>query len=228
MTFVVTPWIALAVFGFIILLAIATAWYMGSAKEFEQSRIKIFTAVLAGLGIIVTMIFYYSIVTVQQQQQTLTIVQETARISNAISFTIPDEIKQASVYIPAFCHSLLPLMMCDDDIDEEEEDELSYSNCSKRYILSLKIFSVWQDVIISERFLKVDTEAYINHFIQHANSMQLHEQWQRSKYDFNEETRLFGDMLFEYGLKINKRCPIMYNNATKKFLEDERTKMLFH
>ena len=217
MGFMITPWIALIVFALIILFSIAVAFFMKNYENFDKSKIRVFTATLAGLGIIVTMLFYYSIVIVQQNQQQLTAIQETARIFDDVNDTILNEIKEASEFIPCFTDSLLPLLICEDHPDPDEE---STDNCTRRYILSYKIFSVWQDVGLSTKFIRVEDNAYLANFLQYANSKQLYEQWKVTKLNFNDETQKLGNLLFKYGLPIKKQTPESYIKAAERLSDD--------
>jgi heme/copper-type cytochrome/quinol oxidase subunit 4 len=219
MAFKITPWVALIVFALIIVFSVVIAFYMQSYKNFDKSRIRVFTATLAGLGIIVTMLFYYSIVSVQQQQQQLTTIQETARIFNDVNNTILNEIKESSEFIPNFTSSILPLILCNIDL---EPDQYTSSNCTRKYILSYKIFTVWQDVGLSQCFIQVEPEAYISGFLQQANSIQLFEQWKVINLNFNNKTKRLGALLFEYGLSIEEQTKEEYIKTANKLIKDTR------
>ncbi|MFK5970422.1 MAG: hypothetical protein QM487_09920 [Candidatus Marithrix sp.] len=219
MAFKITPWVALIVFALIIVFSVVIAFYMQSYQNFDKSRIRVFTATLAGLGIIVTMLFYYSIVSVQQQQQQLTTIQETARIFNDVNNTILNEIKESSEFIPNFTNSILPLIIC--DVIPEPDHDTSI-NCTRKYILSYKIFTVWQDVGLSEFFIQVEPEAYISGFLQQANSAQLFEQWKVINLNFNNKTKRLGALLFEYALPIEEQTKEEYIKTANKLIKDPR------
>ncbi len=216
----VKPKWALALFIAIIIISIIIACYMKTYERFNQSGFHIFTTVLVALGIFVTFLFYYGVVELQQQQQQLAFVQETARISNNVLENIMDEIKNSAPIIPNFTNSINPLTTCQDII--VPPDPINTVTCTNKSILSYKIFNVWQDVILSNAFVYIDPEAYITNFLQRAHSEQLYEQWKIGKINFNSRTQSFGELLFEYGMPIVQQTPDAYVAAAQHLIADPR------
>jgi hypothetical protein len=210
---IITPNVALAIFLAILILSLFIA-ALTNPKYYDLTRTKIFISCLAGLGIFVTFMFYYSIVTLQQAQQRLEIITLTSHINKVLTKGFIDEIQKAQHKIPHFVMSLFPLSQC----YEIENDQDCPEHCLLKYNLSYKIFSLWQELLIATPFLDLDQQSYLCHFLQRANSQQLYNQWIKMKMDFNLETQEFGDLLFQHGLKINERNGNVYLNVAKKVL----------
>jgi len=227
----VTPGVALILFILILVISGLTAWYMGNYAHFDVSTFHTFIAVLAGLGVFVTFMFYYSIVELQQQQQILITVQETARISDTVLNSLLEEMNQASIIIPRFVLSLNPLgttgcTNSDSVTLNIEEDPINPQSCTEKLVLSYKIFNSWQDVIISSTFVAFDSLSYVTNFLQRANSGQLFQQWIPGRISFNAKTQSFGDLLFEYALAITDHTPQVYVATAQKLIADPRYKAI--
>lgn len=221
-TSIITPNVAIAVFLGVLIVAFFIA-NLCNPKYFSLTRTKIFISCLAGLGIIVTFMFYFSIVTLQQSQQRFDIIEMTAQISKMLTKGVIDQIQQSSAKLPHFVMSLFPLLHCGCDIKEDED---SVENCILKFNISYKIFTLWQELLIATPFLDLDQHCYLCLFLQRASSKQLHEQWLRCKLDFNEETQIFGDLLFKYAFKINCHTNDHYIKMAKKILHDPIYKKL--
>jgi hypothetical protein len=212
----VTPIIALIVFVIVLLIAFVASLFLGNS--FQTSRLHVFLACLSGLSIVITFLFYYSVVELQQQQQKLTLIQETSRISDSVLDSLMNEIKESVTIIPNFVASITPLNPCNDP----PEDPNTQEACTQKLVLSYKVFSIWQDVLLSSLFVDLEPVSYITSFLQRAHSPQLLEQWTANKINFNSRTQQFGDLLFEYGIKIEPQTPESYVTAAEKFIEDQR------
>src|SRR5665648_902298 len=104
----VTPLIALFFFIAIILISAILAIRLGAHINYERGSLHTFIAILTGLGVFVTFMFYYSVVELQQQQQALAKIQETTSVTDMFSATM-DAIETSSLTIPQFALSLNPL-----------------------------------------------------------------------------------------------------------------------
>jgi len=220
----VTPQIALLVFGIILVISALVAVMMKNYKSFDSGGFHTFIVILGGLGVFVTFMFYFSIVSLQQQQQDLNIIHETARFSDSMLDLMINEMNDASVNIPHFVLSLNPLAKRSCKKCDVEEDEDNTTNCLTKTFLSYKIFSMWQEAIVTSNFITHDRPSLVANFLQRANSKQLHEQWLLARVNFDCKTKNFGDLLFEYGLKITKQCPEVYMKQARLIIEDERYK----
>lgn len=218
----VTPFLAVCLIVIIILIAVFIAFRI-DPKNYDTSRTHVFIATLAGLGIFVIFLFYYSVIELQQEQIKLFSVQETSRISNSILDIIFDEIQKSSTMLPTFSTSLLPLLQCN---SEPQPDQETTEACIMKYNLSYKIFTTFQDVVLSENFVSIEPLAYTTNFLQRANSKKLYEQWIVNKIDFNSKTQKFVDLLFEYALPISEQTSDKYLETAQKLLNDQRYKDL--
>ena len=226
----VTENLALIVFAIILIVSAIIAWFMSSYEHYESTNFHTFISVLAGLGIIVTFMFYYNVVALQNQQQQLAAVQELARINNSVLNGVLTETQKSSTLIPNFTLSVSPLttsLCCGTGCVPIDPDPINPVTCTQKAVLSYRIFSVWQDIIISNKLIQINPQAYISNFLQQANSTQLYEQWNITYIDFNTSTQTLGTLLFEYGLPITTQTPQEYQNTATKLIADPRFKAIF-
>lgn len=228
--------IALVIFGVILLVSAAVAWYMGTYSYYDSGRFHTFIAVLAGLGVFVTFMFYYNVLILQNQQQEIAALDELARVNTAVLGSVLNEIKAASTIIPNFTLSITPLAntaccagstgggtgTCVIPVDP---DPVNPQTCTEKFVLSFRIFSLWQDVILSSKFISSPL-GYVSSFLQFANSSQLYSQWQVSYIDFTSKTQTFGNLLFEYGLPITVQTSETYQTAAETLINDPRFQSL--
>lgn len=215
----VTPQLAACVFIVIIVAAILIAWYMGNHQTYDQGSFHVFIAVLVGLSVFVTMLFYLSLVSIQILQQNLFVIAETRATSEKIFTKLLDSINSASVDIPYFVASLLPL----GDNKCDKVDKKCVKNSTLIRSLSLKIFDCLQQVIICDYFLDFDDNIpTIVYFLQYTNSKILFKQWKCLKINFNVKTQKFGDLLFEYSLQIKNQCREEYVLKAGELFNDTR------
>lgn len=211
---IVTPATAVLVFMGVLIICLLIAGFC-TPNKFEQTRTKIFITCLAGFGVVITFLFYYSVVTLQQAQQRQSIITMTSNVNKLLLKGVVDQISGEKV--PHFTSTLYPLLKIN-----VEKDSDHVENQLLIYKLSYKIFSLWQELIIAMPFLDLDEHSFITNFLQRANSQLLHEQWKNCKIDFNKETQDFGDLLFKYALPINIQTPKSYTDASNKILKDMR------
>jgi hypothetical protein len=230
----ISPNIALIVFIAIIILAIIIAWYMGEFESYDKGSFHVFIAVLTGLGVLVTFLFYYNLVQLQNQQQELATITELSRINDVELNSVLDEIQKASILIPNFVLSITPLtntICCVNPVSEcaipVRDDPINPQTCTEKFALSYRIFSLWQDVILSNRLIAINSLPYITNFLQRANSSQLYTQWTVNKINFSSNTQLLGDLLFQYGLPVTVQTPESYIDAANKLILDPRYPQVF-
>ena len=199
---------------------------MGEHENYDKGSFHTFVVVLAGLGVFVTFLFYYNILFLQSQQQSLAAIQELSRLSDSVLNSVLDEIKEASVSIPNFVLSITPLTntIC---AAMAPEDPVNPQTCTEKMVLSYRIFSLWQDVIVSDNFIHFNPNFYIANFLQRANSSQLYQEWTVNKLNFRTDTQSFGDLLFEYGLPITNQTPDEYTTVAQKLINDPRYTQIF-
>ena len=224
--FVITTNFALILFIVILVIAGVIAWSSKTYGEYDKGSFHTFISILAGLGIFVTFMFYLSVIQLQEQQQELTTIQELGRINNGVLNSMLDEMKTASLIIPNFVLSITPLTstICK---SSAPEDPITPQTCTEKMLLSYRIFSIWQDIIVSDNFLRIEPIAYIANFLQRANSSQLAQEWLVNKLNFSSDTQIFGDLLFEYGLPITNQVPEEYIMTAQKLISDPRYCSIF-
>lgn len=191
---------------------------MQNYKNFDRSWLHTFFVILIGLGIFVTFMFYYNVVSLQNQQQELATVQELARINDSMLNSVLDGIRESSLIIPGFIQSINPLTL----YPEKIVDDNNIQTITQRSNLSYRIFSLWQDSIWSNQLVEVDQTPYITNFLQKANSQQLLREWLINRINFCNKTQLLGNLLFDYGQKITEQVPESYSSAAKELMKDPR------
>jgi hypothetical protein len=232
----VTPVFAIAIFVVIVVVAIVAAWWWVDYTSYDKATFHTFISVLTGLGIIITFLFYYNLLQLQQEQQELAAIQETARINDSVLNNLLDAMLQASTIIPNFVLSITPLtneVCCANGTTgttgctiPTPEDLVNPQTCTEKFTLSYRIFSLWQDIIVSNRFLTRSQVPFISNFLQRANSTQLYAQWTAAKLNFNPKTQSLGDLLFEYGLPITEQTPAVYIATAEALIDDPRYQAL--
>src|SRR5688572_9218711 len=100
-TSIVTPAMALFVFISILIVSLLIAGSCNPTK-FDTTRTKIFITCLAGFGVVITFLFYYGVVSLQQAQQRLAIVNLTSSLNKTLLKGVMDQIHCASDKVPHF------------------------------------------------------------------------------------------------------------------------------
>ena len=220
----------------IVVLALLVAWWKQNYQSYDQDSIHTFIAVLTGLGVFITFLFYYNLIQLQEQQQELTAIQEASTISDTTVNGVLEAMNTASTIIPAFVLSLTPLTNTTCCPGGETggtactytpaEDPVTPQTCTEKMTLSYRIFSLWQDVLMSNGYLQSNHESYLANFLQRANSQSLYQQWLTNRLNFAQSSQTFGDLLFEYGLPITVQTPASYIEASNRLLADPRYQSL--
>lgn len=219
----ISPNVAIAIFGLILVISGIMAWVMKTYKRYDTSSFHTFIAILAGLGVFVTFMFYYNLVELQQQQQSLLSIQELAKINGSMNQEVLKIVQKSSKIIPNFISSITPLTnkaCCGEVICSP--DPVNVETCTQKMIIAYAIFSLWRNVITSCKFVESSMSNYIADFLQRANSPQLYKEWKAIYLDFDLKTQQFGDLLFEHGLAITEQTTDSYVNASSKMMKDER------
>ena len=229
--------LAVLIFAIILIFSAFLSWWIDTYSDYNSSRFHTFIAILAGLGVFITFLFYYNILLLQSQQQELAALEDLARLNNAVLTNMLAEINNASKTIPNFVLSITPLtntVCCTTGNTSSsttcmitvQADLVTPQTCTQKMAVSYRIFSTWQDVMSSTQVMHHDPVSYVSNFLQRANSSQLHEQWTITKIDFYPQTQQFGDLLFEYGLSITNQTPQEYTIAANKLIADRRFQSL--
>lgn len=216
--------LALVLFGGVIIISIVIALWMGSYSNYDKGKFHVFISVVTGLGIVATFMFYYNVVILQNQQEELDTIQEISRIDDSVINSLLTEMNNASIIIPNFILSLSPLTTqynctgtCLESIDPNTPQA-----ATAKYVISYRIFSLWQDILISRRSVGLNRESYAYQFLQRGNSQQLYSIWTLIKFNFASATQNFGDLIFEYALPITDQTQETYKSVADKLLDDPR------
>ena len=212
MSLAITRDIIILVFILIIVIALMAAIIV-NPKNYSISRWYVFIGTFAAMSLIMTVIFYYSLVTNQECQNSLTHIQETKNVSVTVLDVNIEEMRKCSEVIPNFAASLMPLTLQGVEIGEDDE----------RYViheisLSYKIFHAWETAIISKDFLGKKKLSYITNFLQWCSSRKLYERWKQMKVNFLPSTIRLGDLLFEHVEDICECTPEEYARVAKETL----------
>ncbi|HSW76875.1 MAG TPA: hypothetical protein VLG50_07505 [Candidatus Saccharimonadales bacterium] len=156
--------------------------------------------------------FYYAVVSMQMQQQRQDIIASTSQLRKRLTDTM-DELHRAHPQIPQFISSLFPLVDCHEQHDSDDD---CAANHLLRHQLANKIFAFWEEIIITLPFADLDCHSFVSHFLQRAHSPLLHKEWLLAKSDFNTDTQIFGDLLFEHAQGITNPCADSFLSAAKK------------
>jgi len=218
------------VFLVLVILAIVVACWYEKYEVYDKGTFHIFVSVFCSIGVIITFLFYYNLLALQNQEQQLETVQELSRINVSMLDNMLNSINEMSTIIPNFIVSLNPLnVYCPTGTTGcISEDPINPKTVTARSTLSQQIFSHWQDVILSNKIKHFDPVSYISNFLQKANSQQLYEEWKLNKINFMQSTQIFGDLLFEYGLKIINQTPEEYQQTASRLSLDPRYTSLKH
>lgn len=221
----VTPTVAIVVFVIILVISLLIAFNTKTFKDFDTSRVHIFIIALGGLGVIITFLFYYSVVELQQQDQQRSYLKETSRVSNQFTTKLLTNIRDASSIVPGFVATITPLQ---NKGITPQPDPNTPQVIATRFTLSTQIFSVWQDVIYSKAFLNISQLAFVTNFLQMANSSQLYAEWQNAKINLSDRTQLYGDLLFKYGLPITVQTPEEYVRVATELVNSSEFAHIVH
>lgn len=201
----------------IALLASVAAIYFSSFESFDVSRSHTFLTVFSGLGILITFLFYYNLVELQQEQIEITSIQQEGSLNTSIRVSLSESLIKASDLLPAFIGSINPLIKGYSGEDSTTPKALTY-----RTTISQKIFTIWRDYLTLDAYIAYDTVSYICGFLQWASSEQLFEQWLIDRIDYPCNAIRFGDLLFEYGLSEYERTPEGYTKLAKEFISNSK------
>lgn len=188
----------------IAIIAFAICMYFPPGK-FDNSRVKTFIGVFAGLSLVVTVMFYYSVIGLQQTQGDLLELRETQQVQSTIANVI-SSITKTSPVAPDFCAELLPLE--DTEPSPSEADE--FKRVTSEYELSSSIFMAFQTSVLEYRFVSQQEDFYTTLFLQWTTSNKLRDYWTKFKISCIPRAQKFGELLFQYAPTHNLQDPNQY------------------
>lgn len=210
----VSPNIALFVFGGILVLSAIAAWYFRNYSSFDRGRFHVFIVVLTGLGVAVTFMFYYNVVQLQNQEQQLALLQQMAHIDDTLGKSLPNILREITPLVPAFVMSLYPLHEPSTvpDATTPQAQIAIITTCAT-------IFYLWQDIVLTHQVLHHDMHGYTITFLQWAHSPALAQEWEHMSNNLNPRTQTYGRLLFRYGANVAPTSEA-YEAAAKNLLSD--------
>lgn len=206
----VVPSTPISLLVIIAVIALAICMYLPPGK-FDNSRVKTFIAVFAGLSLVVTVMFYYSVIGLQMTQGDLLELRETQQVQSTVAGVISNITKTVPV-APEFCAELLPLEVGRVSVKASDVGELK--RVSSEYELSSSIFMAFQTSVLEYRFVSQQEDFYTTLFLQWATSQSLREYWDNFKISCIPKAQKFGELLFAYAPKTNLRDPNAYVKAS--------------
>ena len=209
----ITPAVVVLLFLIIIFVTLILTATV-SEGGFGKSYLRTFTSVLIALGIFITFAFYFSVIELQQEQQRLSIVNQTARLNEHVT-GLYEAIKENYTYIPHFASSLIPLS----GPTLTSADPLTPETQLRIYTLAQRVFTIWEEVELATGFLDFDPAAYIARFLQCATSVQLQTQWLMQRLHFSSSVQRFGDTLFEHAAQIQQHDVDAYQTQAQRVVQ---------
>jgi hypothetical protein len=158
------------------------------------------------------------VVELQQSQEELASITLLSKINSALAIDLLNTIQESSTIIPDFVSSIHPLLD-----NNTTPDPVTAETTMQRNILSYRIFTSWQEVLFSKKFLPKNADSHVCHitlFLQQANSSQLEDMWKLNRINFTPNAMVLGDLLFQYARNISLQSPNVYTTAAHEFLQD--------
>lgn len=212
----------------IAVIALAICFYLPPGN-FDKSRVKTFIAVFAGLSLVVTVMFYYSVIGLQITQSELLELRETQQVQSTIANVITN-ITKTSAVAPEFCAELLPLETLPVRTltsDSSNTDVNTMKRITSEYDLSSSIFMAFQTSVLEYRFVEQQEEFYTTLFLQWTTSRRLRNYWKNFKISCIPRAQRFGELLFQYAPKHDRRDPSAYVAASCEMRQSRAYKNIF-
>jgi hypothetical protein len=115
-------------------------------------------------------------------------------LHRTLNTDLPSSIQAARSAAPTFVQSLHPFTtsVSPDSLSElPEDDPLTVD------LLAKKIFSIWEQVVLTQDFLDLDHTAFGFQMLQYARSPRLFDVWNHHlKHGMSKEAQQYGDLIF--------------------------------
>ncbi len=209
---IISPAVLIAAYVAIISLAVYMSYTTNEYTKFEGGKLKIFLAVVGGLGTLVTFMFYYNLVMIQNNQVEKDRLTAQDDLNQRLSIDLVDEIRQATPIIPEFVRSITVLTRplntpeLSAVVSATAESSASASVVDATTLaLATKIFYLWDSFVSDSQSASreaVQSYVYLAAFLQHAYSTQLERYWDQLKVMIRPTGQQFGDLLFREAAKL--------------------------
>jgi len=212
----ITPAVGLFVFMLVIIISFIIS-YCTSASQFKYTKTRIFLNCFSALGFLLVFIFYISVIQLQRIQIRANIIETTSRLNKSFLKGFVDNIHTVSKQIPHFISSLFPLQ----DINCDKEDENNIENNLLKHKIAYKIFSHVQEILVASPFIEIDQTAFLAVFLQRCTSKELNKIWCNIKLEFNNDTQILVELLFNHASKISDYTADNFICAAEKLKKDQ-------
>lgn len=207
--------------GIIIVLIVIIAIVISAfshGTNYDSSKVKIFIAVLTGLGIFVTFFFYYNVVALQYQQQSIMYYDRVQVLDESFIDSYLKSVEEYKDQCPEIINQMYPCQKW--NLQGKDDKVLQFTLATRAYIL-------WKDYVQYHEYVEQtgNAESYVCIFLQQCNSSILADIWKDSKYNYSDTCIKFSELLFEYTPKTEDIND--YINASKKLVSDPRYNGLF-
>lgn len=190
--------------------------------EHLRKKVETFCQIFSAFCIIITLIFYYSVINLQKQQQKIFELTETMTVNNSLYKELFSELMKQQE--SPFVKSLFPFEKFSETQVDIEIPKVNELNTFSNFILSQRIFAVWQELVEIDGFNSIGLQSFINTFLQFCKSEQLRIYWNTTKNNYGSQVKMFGDLLFQYSKNIN---PENIDNVSEEFLKQPEIKEIF-
>lgn len=214
---ILKPQLVLIIFAVIIVVTLYLTVYYGSYFNFHHSYTYIALVLWAPLSIALLVYITLILLMLQREQENMYVAKNALNYIETVYYKLLPEFIKANKIVPNFISSLMPLTYYKAHIEPDPNTiEADYTKKS----ISLSIFAIWQQFLISRDFLDVRVIPNLAFQLQLANSKELYTYWNIYQIDFVNDTVTLGNLFFKYGLPITEQIPESYSAATNALVHD--------
>jgi hypothetical protein len=217
--------LALGIFLVILTVGAIAAHHFSNYDSFDKHWFHTFVAVVSGLGVFVTFLFYYNVVGLQHEGQKLQTIEQVSHFSDLMVNGYLAAVRRAIEVVPQFIYSLHPLVT-PPDLPPDPDTPIAWA---ERSAVCYQIFSLWQEAVTSHRYLteQLGETPFLTQFLHRCRSSWLREEWDRVKYMFSPTTQALGALLFRYSATVTEQTPTAYAAAAVLLEQDPEFRKLF-
>lgn len=216
-TTIVAPYIALIVFGAIVVFSLIVA-IMYSSEKYKSSKVQVFISVFAALSILITLLFYYNLIAIQNSDKYVQAQRAVNNVELEIDSSLSEDIVQFYQYVPNFILSMMPLTP--QPVSPPAEIDIGRSIAFKN-VISTRVFRSWEMFLTVKDFVPSNVLPNITLFLQRAASQQLKELWVNGKINFTANTQTLGDLLFEYAALVTEQTAEAYVEQANNLINNQ-------
>lgn len=191
--------------------------------NYQQSRLKIFLAIMGLFGIFVTLLVQFRVIDIQ------TNVNRETKNKNGISI-LEEFVKMNSLFgtytskIPHFMYESNKLLPYKFTIPPDKED--INTELMKKTFAS-QLFGIWNEYIVAGSIKAIDPIGVNVVSLLYTNNDEMDEYWDLLKYNYSDKTQTLGDLYFKYTKQIKEQTPDEYFRVANEVFEDPIYKQIF-